>query len=527
MNPTPSWRRDLQAAAIHADLGVPPSRGTRLRFLKKLVLRLARVVTHHQVAFNRELLGAVEELIVRADQMERFLAQADADRRHDVASIRSALVEIQQQIVEVRQAPSHDAISRVLPSVDVSVQSPLARNSGPEPHEQSRLGRVPGINVLGDWAATTGLAQAARRLTVALHDAGFDLSLGTVHTGAPLDESRVPSVLRDLPGERSHSIDLWMLNINEFPHIPDEVLRPPGRPKYAIATWYWELPTFPERLIEQMSRVDEIWVATQFVQASFQRTTDRPIHVVPAIVPTLEGLGRSRQDFGLVDDEVVYLFTFDVNSVVARKNPGAVVEAFARAFPSPSATKTRLVIKVLNLDLHPDVDQWLRPLVANVDGVLIAENLGDGELVDLFTCADVYVSLHRSEGFGFGIAEAMALGKPVIATAYSGNVDFATMANSCQVSYRLREITDDDHVFNADSSSVYQSGAEWAEPDLAQATRWMQLLAVDPALRIRIGEAGRATIRERYSARAAVAAVRSRLLQTQALIEDTRIGRLR
>ena len=522
MDPIPSWRRDLQAVAEHADLGMPPPRGTRMRSLKKLALRLARLVTHHQVAFNRELLGAVEELIVRADQMERLVGQVYADRRHDLASIRSALVETQQQLVEVLQATSSDALSGVTTSVESLKQSPSARYRSIEPQTAFRLGHVPGVNVFGDWAATTGLAQAARRLTVALHDAGFNLSLGTFHSGAPLDETRVPRVLRDLPGDRSHIIDLWMLNINEFPGISEEVLRPPGRTTHAIAIWYWELPTFPERLIPQMNRVDEIWVATTFVQASFQRATSRPVHVVPAIVPTLEGQGGTRKDFGLMDDEVVFLFTFDVNSVVARKNPGAVIEAFARAFPAPSISRTRLVIKVLNLDLHPDVDRWLRPLLAAVDGVLIADDLGDAELVDLFMCADVYVSLHRSEGFGFGIAEAMALGKPAIATAYSGNVDFATMANSFPVGYRLREITDDDHVFNAESASIYQRGAEWAEPDVVQATRWMQLIATDPALRARIGEAGRATIRERYSARAAVETVTSRLLETQAHLAATR-----
>ena len=191
-----------------------------------------------------------------------------------------------------------------------------------------------------------------------------------------------------------------------------------------------------------MDRVDEIWVATRFVQGSFRRVTTRPVHVVPAIVPDLQGSGKPRRDFGLSEDEVVFLFSFDVNSAVARKNPGAVVEAFARAFPSPSDCRSRLVVKVLNLDLHPDVARWLRPAVASVNGVLIEDDLGHAELIDLFCCADAYISLHRSEGFGFGIAEAMALGKPVIATAYSGNLDFATAANSCQVSYRLREITE-------------------------------------------------------------------------------------
>jgi glycosyltransferase involved in cell wall biosynthesis len=503
------WQRAVSSAAEHVDVGQPIPRHTRMRLFKNLVLRVARVFTHHQVAFNRELLDAVKQLSTRIDQMDVSLRRAHADRNEDALSTRSALVEIQQELAEIRLTPSQANGGPV--SSDVGLQARFEHESEPGSHRQIPSDQVPGVNVFGDWAATTGLAQAARRLTVALHDAGVDLSLSTVHSGAPLDESRVPEVLRRLPNGRAHDIDLWMLNINEFPLIPDEVLRPPGRRTHAIAIWYWELSTLPDRFVAEMNRVDEIWVATKFIQDSFQRATSRPVHVVPAIVPTLEGSGKGRKDFGLTDDETVFLFSFDVNSAVARKNPGAVVEAFARAFPSPRASRNRLVIKVLNLDGHPDVARWLKPLVAEVNGLLIAEDLGHSELVDLFMCADAYVSLHRSEGFGFGIAEAMALGKPVIATAYSGNLDFATLANSCQVSYRLREITSDDHVFNEGISSVYQSGAVWADPDIGQAARWMQLLSADPALRARIGEAGRATVRRRYSAQAAVEAVTHRL----------------
>jgi glycosyltransferase involved in cell wall biosynthesis len=106
----------------------------------------------------------------------------------------------------------------------------------------------------------------------------------------------------------------------------------------------------------------------------------------------------------------------------------------------------------------------------------------------------------------------MALGKPVIATAYSGNLDFATAANSCQVSYRLRQITSEDHLYNEGMAEVYEIGATWADPDVDQAARWMQLLAADPVLRRRIGEAARTTIRSGYTAGAAVQAVAKRLV---------------
>ena len=312
-----------------------------------------------------------------------------------------------------------------------------------------------------------------------------------------------------------------MLNVNEFPSIGDELLRPKGRNMYSVGVWYWELPTFPEGLVAQMDRVDEIWVATKFVQASFRRATARPVRVVPAIVPELAGSGRGRKDFGLRDDEVLFLFSFDVNSIVARKNPGAVVDAFSRAFATGTENKCRLVIKVLNLAIRPEFSRWLREAVGSVNGVLIDEDLSEPDLVDLFTCADVYVSLHRSEGFGFGIAEAMALGKPVVTTAYSGNLDFATATNSFQVGYRLREITSADHVFNEEASGVYQVGAVWADPDVDQAARWMRLLASDPDLRYKTGQAGRATIRNNYSAGAAVKAVTDRLREINARIGAT------
>jgi glycosyltransferase involved in cell wall biosynthesis len=427
------------------------------------------------------------------------------DRPRRLALFRSGLAEASLRLAELEKGP----LPRD-PKPGVNLR-----------HAESFVsGQAPGVNVFGDWAATTGLAQAARRLTVALSDAGFGLSLGTVASGAPQDESRVPEALRRIPDDRRYPIDLWMLNVNEFPAIKDEMLRPVGRNTYAIGVWYWELTTFPDGLIAQMDRVDEIWVATTFVQSSFRSVTNRPVHVVPAVVPELHGSGRTRKDFGLADGEVVFLFSFDVHSMVARKNPGAVIEAFKMAFPSPDKDGTRLVIKALNLDRHPRVAAWIRDAVESVDGILMEDDLKADELVDLFLCADSYVSLHRSEGFGFGIAESMALGRPVIATAYSGNTDFATAANSCQVGYRLREITSEDHLYDEGASEVYRTGAVWAEPDVAQAARWMRVVARDPELRRRIGEAARATICERYSAAAVVEIARSRLIASARTSSD-------
>jgi glycosyltransferase involved in cell wall biosynthesis len=114
----------------------------------------------------------------------------------------------------------------------------------------------------------------------------------------------------------------------------------------------------------------------------------------------------------------------------------------------------------------------------------------------------------------------MALGKPVIATAYSGNTDFATAANSCQVGYRLREITTEDHLYDEGASEVYRTGAVWAEPDLAQAARWMRVLAKDPDLRRRMGETATATICEHYSAARVAEIAGSRLITSARTLSD-------
>ncbi len=194
----------------------------------------------------------------------------------------------------------------------------------------------------------------------------------------------------------------------------------------------------------------------------------------------------------------MFLFTFDFNSSVARKNPLSVIEAFSQAFPADDQ-KPVLVIKGMNLGQSSAFEAHLRQALQRVKGRLIPEFLYQQELADLFHACDVYVSAHRSEGFGLGIAEAMAIGKPVIATSYSGNCDFMNAVNSCPLGYRLRPITAHDHEYQQAYGEVYVEGAVWAEPDIGQAAQWMRLLAGNEAIRRRIGAEAARTMREGFS----------------------------
>ena len=374
-----------------------------------------------------------------------------------------------------------------------------------EPHNEttaSAQANFPGVNVYGDFTATTGLAHAARRLSLSLLRNGVPLSVTEVSTGAPKSSSLFPIELRSRKIGTPFPVDLWTLNINEFHLITEQILRSVTVRRYHIATWYWELPMVPDAMIAQLHRIDEVWAPTNFVARTLRRYTNIPIHIVPTVVRTMKPsgpIGDIRAKFNIPRSATVFLFTFDFNSTVGRKNPIGVINAFAKAFPSPSSSNPILVLKSLNLNFDPTFERILRQAMDSIGGILIDSYLSEHEISDLLCSCDVYVSLHRAEGFGLGMAEAMAIGKPVIGTGYSGNLDFMNTNNSCLVGYSLRRITSADLAQNKGMSEIYQEGSLWAEPNLAQAADWMRILAADTRLRIQIGTIAAKDISSGYS----------------------------
>ena len=372
----------------------------------------------------------------------------------------------------------------------------------------------PGVNVIGDWSATTGLAEAGRRSATALIEAGR-LPVAVVNhavAGVPRAEHRAPPWLWQLPHGRPHPIEVWYLNVNEMWVVPDEDLRPAAAGRYVIGSWFWELPRVASTFVAQVGRMDEIWVGSGFVADAFRGHTAKPVKVMPCVVEPVPDGHVTRRDFGLDEQSCVFLFSFDANSFFARKNPWGVLQAFGDAFrPDERAGAARLVIKAMNLGYHPQGRDRLASAVSALGGLLVEDDLRQGEMHALIGLSDVYVSLHRSEGFGLGLAEAMYLGRPVVATAYSGNMDFTRQTNSCLVGYRLRPIDAAENAYDEGIATIYEAGQLWAEPDLRQAARWMRLLYERPHLRERVGSAGAATIRRQYSTAAAQAAMFARL----------------
>jgi glycosyltransferase involved in cell wall biosynthesis len=198
----------------------------------------------------------------------------------------------------------------------------------------------------------------------------------------------------------------------------------------------------------------------------------------------------------------VFLSVLDLASVVERKNPLAAIEAFRRAFPDGSSAA--LLIKCAHSGNYPDEYRALQERLRGVSGIhLIDRMLPRPRLNGLIAACDAVLSLHRSEGFGLIAAEAMALGKPVVATGWSGNMDFMNSGNSCPVAFELVTL---DQTFGA-----YPAGAQWAEPDVDHASQLMRRLVEDPACRREIGERARETMRTQFSPKVAGERYRNRL----------------
>jgi glycosyltransferase involved in cell wall biosynthesis len=336
--------------------------------------------------------------------------------------------------------------------------------------------------------------------------------------GAPRDSKRIPVWLKELPQGRPHEIDICYLNVNELSGISADELRPPGTDNYLVGYWFWELPTLAKAFVDQVKRVDEIWVGSNFTREALLGHTDGPIHVMPCVVNDTPAVSPVRKDLDLPEGPCIFFFHFDACSTFARKNPWAIIRAFRMAFTAQERSgPVRLVIKTINLSRTPVAagERLVRELqLAN--GILLDMELSRDDMASLIASIDVYVSLHRSEGFGLGIAEAMLAKRPAIATAYSGNLEFMTHRNSCLVGYKLVSVTNNETHFNPGMEVVYEPGQLWAEPDIAQAARWMRMLYENPSARKRIGAAGAETIRTRHSAAAAGAAAAARLSQIAA-----------
>ncbi len=238
------------------------------------------------------------------------------------------------------------------------------------------------------------------------------------------------------------------------------------------------MPRLPEGWNASFRYLHEIWVPSTFTRDAVAAATDKPVHVVPHPLPPIKATPNMRGKLGLPDDALVVLNVFHLGSAFSRKNPIAAVAAFRKAFGERSDRV--LAIKLID-NGAPGARRELGAAIADAGNIRLIEGmLPEADMAGLMSAADIVISLHRSEGFGLVPAQAMALGKPVIATAWSGNLDFMNKNNSALVSYSLIPVQDPGGAFKA-------SDQKWADANVDEAAEWLRRLAGDAGLRARLG----------------------------------------
>lgn len=274
---------------------------------------------------------------------------------------------------------------------------------------------------------------------------------------------------------------------------------------YNIVYPAWELSNYPSVWAEQLNRFNEIWAPSQFIYDALQSVVSKPLYKMPLACDVVLTEFRSRRYFGIPESSCAFLFFFDLRSYSTRKNPMAVVQAFEALRARHPMLDVCLVLKLHGADAMPEAANKIKEIASAAHGriLLIDQEVSDNDVKNLVRCCDVFVSLHRAEGFGRGLAEAMSLSKPVVATAYSGNLDFMDADTACLVGYDLIPVKEGEYPF--------QEGQVWADAHVDEATVFIEALATSPVFRNDLGARAKSKVRSTIGYRAAGLRYRARL----------------
>ncbi|HEV7517937.1 MAG TPA: glycosyltransferase family 4 protein, partial [Thermoanaerobaculia bacterium] len=421
---------------------------------------------------------------------------------------RAALAAYRREHCGGRHRVTEDYVRRFAqtgPRVGVSVYSALERaplpplqgakvGSGPVArtrHLGTPFRPAPGVNLFGFHRSPIGLGHLSRGLHTALAGTGLPVRpnvLGNVAMDADLGPG-------DFVRVYDHGLDTNLFV--SYPHLHDLLLAALPehvvRDRRNVVYLAWEQRDGSHYWPEVYAGFEQVWALSKFAAESLERSLERQVAIVPCVLDTAAfPPPAAKGEVGLDPARFTFLYIFDANSSIERKNPEAVIRAFAAAF-SPGEP-VQLVLRVANA-WRPDHRERLRRLLRTaprgLDLALVLEEMPHRDLLRLLSAADCYVSLHRAEGFGYTCAEAMAYGKPVIATGYSGNLQFMHRENSYLVDYEEREV--------GTADGPFQRGSVWAEPSAEHAAHLMRSVYRDPLAAAEVGRCGRCDVLRQLS----------------------------
>jgi glycosyltransferase involved in cell wall biosynthesis/GT2 family glycosyltransferase len=432
--------------------------------------------------FSRAGAGDVVQRLLRPSPYAPGVPAWLGEIWHDRADLRIAFPRIDSvdaerflHWVRTQGVREHDIPPQLIPPATPAIRTPAAR------------GRTltPGVNVYGYAFAESGTGQIVRSVVAALAAEGIPYAV------VPFTRtiSRQLRAFSDL-GTAAPSFDtnLICVNADQLPLFFESMgaMLPDAR---NIGLWAWEVEDLPPAMAASERYLDEVWGISEFTAVTLSRSLTKPVRACPLPVVVPKVRPRTRAELGMPEG-FLFLFCFDYDSVFRRKNPLAVVAAFRRAFPDRDDVV--LYIKTTNAERHAAEDEALRAAVEGRTNIVIRDAyVTNDDYFSMLDACDCYVSLHRSEGFGLTVAEAMALGKPVISTAYSSTLEFANESNSFPVRARIVTVGND--------APPYPPHSRWAEPDVNDAARQMTRVHADRNGAAAVAARGRADIEALHS----------------------------
>lgn len=355
--------------------------------------------------------------------------------------------------------------------------------------------------LVGHPFSAIGMAEHVRSAFRAFRAAGLTPGLIDIYG---MDRNKDPDFEREFAGHvvptLSPKTNLFCINADEVEQAMGVLEHlgsgPAFQSAYNIIYPAWELANYPEPWAKILDRFDEVWAPSRFIQDAITPVTERPVVHMPLAVELTMSSFLGRRHFGIPEDAFVCLFFFDFSSYAERKNPFAMLEAFEKLVAARPHAPLHAVVKYKGGDDGNPARKALEARLKALGGQAqaITRQLSDNEIKNLVRCCDAFVSLHRSEGFGRGPAEAMIMGRAAVATNYSGNLDFMTPDTSLLVDCELIPV--------AEGAYLFGEGQVWADPSVDHAVELIGSLLDDPRSRRDLGERARRHIRTSFSNRA-------------------------